>query len=191
MLILREKISKKEIHCTMSESDQPNGTANGDVPEIELIIKVGMDFFAKINNKSFLARHSVPFMALNFIHSIFIGFAPRIFPQFILCAQNAYGSPMEHYYFFLLSSVCVRLFVRTQPIVRKMQTQYPYGCTFAVLLRVNTYRIGTLNGLRTHHTLAKICKMFILLDCCLRLSYRETCNYFSASRGIRFLCVVD
>lgn len=83
VLILREKISKKEIHCTMSESDQPNGTANGDVPEIELIIKVGMDFFAKINNKSFLARHSVPFMALNFIHSIFIGFAPRIFPQFI------------------------------------------------------------------------------------------------------------
>lgn len=38
-----KKKQKEGIHCIMSENDQQNGTANGDVPEIELIIKVGMD----------------------------------------------------------------------------------------------------------------------------------------------------
>lgn len=48
MLFLCETRKKKRpenkgIHCIMSESDQANGTANGDVPEIELIIKVKME----------------------------------------------------------------------------------------------------------------------------------------------------
>lgn len=168
----------------MSESDQPNGTANGDVPEIELIIKVGMDYFWPKLIINHFQYHLCPW----YIHRLCAENFSTIYFMCTECIRFANGALL---FFFSFSSVCVRLFVRTQPNMRKMQTQYPCGYTFAVLLRGDTHRIGTLNGLRTYHTLAEICKMFILLDCCLRLSYREACNYFSASRGIRFLCVVD
>lgn len=97
----------------MSENDQQNGTANGDVPEIELIIKVGLEFKTKNkirNSNSFSATHlsctvNISCMHLDLAENF--SFRTKI-SRIEYIIQYGYGVLIFH--------ICLCLFVRTDNV---------------------------------------------------------------------------